>query len=378
MPMLVEKKSLRRFLFVYIVSTYLLLSIGTFFYYKMSYQAVIGKNTVMMKKDLEHFISTNQMKHFLRTGKRPKYEGAPIAIYIDSRYYTGNFEPKAIDLQSEHYVEGNTLYYISKEHKRWGNIHFVTYVNISEALTELQTKLAFFLLFSSLFILVMALILGKIFIRPMKKTIDSLENFIADATHEINTPISNILINIEMSKELYPEVTKSEEYQKIETSAHRISKIFKDLSFVRLNHQEKKNLEVLQINKIVEERIQFFDTLIKNKELKVNIKMEEKEFYMDKEDFIRMVDNLLSNAIKYSPLQGKLSISLNTCLEIRNTGKIQNKENILKKYHRENKAEGGFGLGLYIIQKICIRYSFTFSIENDGEEVIAKICMLTS
>lgn len=351
MPMLVEKKSLRRFLFVYIVSTYLLLGIGTFFYYKMSYQAVIDKNTVMMKKDLEHFISTNKTKHFLRTGKRPEYEGVPIAIYIDSRYYTGNFEPKAIDLQSEHYVEGNTLYCISKEHKRWGNIHFVTYVNISKALTALQTKLAFFLLFSSLFILVMALILGKIFIRPMKETIESLENFIADATHEINTPISNILINIEMAKELYPEVAKSEEYQKIETSAHRISKIFKDLSFVRLNHQEKKNLEVLHIDKIVEERIQFFDTLIKNKELKVNIKIEEKEFYMDKEDFIRMVDNLLSNAIKYSPLQGKLSISLNTCLEIRNTGKIQNKENILKKYHRENKAEGGFGLGLYIIQK---------------------------
>ena len=376
MRMLVEQKSLRRFLLVYLLSTFFLLGMGAFFYYKMSYQSLLDIRTTIMKKNLDTFITLNQKKHFLRTGEDPEYQDIPVAIYIDKKYHMGNFEPKGIHLEREHYVDGTKLYTINKEHKRWGEIHFVSYVDIGHEVKILQRNIIIFLCVSALFIILIALILGKIFIRPMKETIDSLENFIADATHEINTPISTILLNVELSKELNPNLETSEEYHKITTSAKRLSKIFKDLSFLRLNHHAKQNLEHLQVDEVLRERVDFFGTLLRNKQLKLETDIDKKELFIDKEDLVRMIDNLLSNAIKYSTPQGRIFISLHHCLEVRNKGQIKDKKHIVKKYHREDKSEGGFGLGLYIIQKICTHYGFMFSLENHEDEVVAKICML--
>ena len=372
--MLVEKKSLKRFLIVYILSTFLLLGIGSFFYYKMNYQSLISKHTMLMNSTLETFISKNKNTHFLRTKKNPEYANLPVAVYVDGHYYMGNFQPKNIDLKREHYVKDAKLYHINKEHKRWGNIHFVTYVNIGEEIDTLKRNILFFMLFSLVFIVFIAFVLGKIFIRPMKETIESLENFIADATHEINTPISNILINIEMSKELYPQLASTEEYKKIETSAYRLSKIFKDLSFVRLNHAQKKSIVPLEVDTVLKERMIFFNTLMQNKALRVESNIENKVLSIDKEDLIRIIDNLLSNAIKYSPVKGRLFVVLTECLEIHNEGSIKDEKKVLKKYHRENRSEGGFGLGLYIIQKICDRYHFVFHLSTKANKVVAKVC----
>ncbi len=374
--MLVEQKSLRRFLLVYLLSTFFLLGMGAFFYYKMSYQSLLDVRTTIMKKNLDAFMALNQKKHFLHTDEDPEYQDIPVAIYIDNKYHMGNFEPDNIHLEREHYLDGTKLYTINKEHKRWGEIHFVSYSDIAKELGTLQRNIIIFLCVSALFIILIALILGKIFIRPMKETIDSLENFIADATHEINTPISTILLNVELSKELNPELGTSEEYRKIKTSAKRLSKIFKDLSFVRLNHQAKQNLEYIQVDEVLRERIDFFGTLLTNKQLTLKTDIAKKELLIDKEDLVRIIDNLLSNAIKYSTPKEYIYISLHVCLEVRNKGQIQDKKHIVKKYHREDKSEGGFGLGLYIIEKICTRYGFTFSIENYEDEVVAKICML--
>ena len=62
------------------------------------------------------------------------------------------------------------------------------------------------------------------FLKPMRDTLNSLENFIRDATHEMNTPISVILTNIEMLK---MKNTDFKELRRIEFSAKRLEKIFK-------------------------------------------------------------------------------------------------------------------------------------------------------
>jgi two-component system OmpR family sensor kinase len=78
---------------------------------------------------------------------------------------------------------------------------------------------------------------------------------------------------------------------------------------------------------------------------------------------------LISNAKKYS--NKFIEIKLNReFLSIRNDGKIENIKNIADKYVRENKNEGGFGIGLYIVNKICKNYGFDFNIKNNnGVEV---------
>jgi len=239
--MLVEKKSLRRFLFVYILSSLFLLSIGTSLYYKINNQLIINTNLTTMKKYIDKFIETNKKSYFLFNHTTPDYLDSYLAIYINKNFVVGNFKVSNQDIfTKESFLDSDRLYFIHKEHKKWGEVYFVTYKNIQKERCKLQFSIALFFIFSTLFIIFISFILGKIFLKPMKNTIESLENFITDATHEINTPISNILINIEFIREFYPEYKNIEEFKKIETSALRISQIFKDLSFLKLEHNQEK------------------------------------------------------------------------------------------------------------------------------------------
>jgi two-component system OmpR family sensor kinase len=375
--MLVEKKSFKRFLVIYISSTMFLLSVGVYLYYKVNYQFIINSNISSMKSTIEKFIKLNHNNHLLKSGVKPDFNKIPIAIFVEGIYRTGNFKPIGIDLEKEYTIVKDSLYYINTEQKKWGELYFVTYKNIKEEVDSLRSRIVVFFLFSIVFIIFISYILGKIFLKPMRDTIKSLENFISDATHEINTPISNIIINIELIRELYPDFKSNEEFSKVENSVFRISKIFKDLSFIKLHHKQKKEILNVDVKDILEDRLEFFKALIENKKLQLSINIESKELLIDKEDLIRVIDNLLSNAIKYTKMGSNIDINLtNEYFEVINSGNIKNSENIKNKFVRENRDEGGFGLGLYIVEKICNTYGLKFSIESLDNKVITKVLFI--
>ncbi len=374
-----EKASLKRFLLTYIVSTIFLLGSGMYFYYKFSYQQILHNAIDTMKNNINLFIHTNRQKTaFLHNNTKPVYLDFPIAVYVNHHFKAGNFTPKNIDLFQSIIQDGTTIYYIHNEHKIWGDIYFVTYKNIKDDIARLQKELILFFLFSLLFISIISYILGKIFLNPMKKSITLLENFITDATHEINTPISNILINIELAKELYPALANTQECKRIENAAFRISKLFKDLSFIQLGYKEQKHIQTVAVDEVLQERIAFFETFIKNKNLLLHQNIKPLTIAIDLEDLIRLIDNLLSNAIKYAPPNSHIHIELSQCLTIINSGTIANTKDAVKKFVRQNKNEGGFGLGLYIVDKICRHYNFEFSLQTSNSKVYAKVCFNTA
>ena len=372
--MLAEKKSLRRFLAVYIVSTILLLGAGTYFYYEVSLQSVVEKNILKLKSDVEKFVTINMEKRVFKTGNNPQYDGYKIAVYRDGEYFFGNFYKKDLDIKQEHILENNTLYYIDSEKKKWGELTVVSYIDINEQISGLKKNIFLFLFISVVFIIFIATLLGKIFLKPMKESIESLESFIGDATHEINTPISSVLINIELLKEIYPDFNKIEELRKIESATFRISKVFKDLSFVKLNHKQKKEIIKVDIDMAIKERLEFFSTFIDNKKISLLLSIEPVQLNIDKEDLIRLIDNLISNAIKYTKPKGSIDITLKQNLfRVVNDGEIKDTKKITNKFFRENRDEGGFGLGLYIVDKICKYYNFRLKIYTKDKKVHSEI-----
>jgi two-component system OmpR family sensor kinase len=84
--MSVEKESLKRFLFIYIFSTFLLLGIGGYYYYKVSYQSLINQKILSIKKDIEKFIEVNRNKFIIKDGIKPNYLLKPLAIYVNKVY----------------------------------------------------------------------------------------------------------------------------------------------------------------------------------------------------------------------------------------------------------------------------------------------------
>ena len=289
------KSSLYRFLALYLFSTFLLLGVGEFFYYQNIKKRILKTELQKLPPKIQLLvIEDNELKLF--------------------------------------------LLYHSKEFQKF------------------KKTLLIFTFFIVMFIIFISILLGKIMLKPLKDNIKNLENFIRDATHEMQTPLAIINSNIEM---LELKGIKTKELKRIEDASKRLSTIFNQLKFLNLKSSNPINLD---IDKILKERLEFFG--LDGEVKKCNIKI-------DKEELIRIFDNILSNAKKYH--KKYIKVSLKNCIfEVRNDGEIKNISKIKTKFFRENEEEGGFGIGLFIVDEICKKYGFKFEIIST-DEVIVRI-----
>ena len=128
---------------------------------------------------------------------------------------------------------------------------------------------------------------------------------------------------------------------------------------------------------LVEERMAYFTSMSEVKNLNIILNIQSNVvLQMDKNDAFRLVDNLISNAIKYNKHGGVLEVILNQeKLMVKDTGigiEAEDLKQIMQRFKRVNKSEGGFGIGLHIVSQVCESYTFDLKIEsivNKGTEV---------
>lgn len=339
---------------------------GEWFYYKYAVHKIYDEQTNNVLNELKLAMPQSMFGFRFFNNK----SDINISIYRNKVLIYGH---DVRTKNSECWMDNNIIYCHYELPRRWGKIEFVGYKRFDlKPVTRLKKELFIFSVVVLTVIILIAFILGKIFLKPVKDAILSLENFIRDATHEMNTPISIINTNMEMLE--MKNITYIE-FERIKSATDRLEKIFKDLTYVRINHEIKtKNIQKLNICELIEKRLNIFETIIDKKKIKM-IKICENIFIKaDKEDIIRIIDNLFSNAFKYAPINTEVQIILkNGILKVSNQGEIKNIKKITEKFYRENKSEGGFGLGLYIVRKICNYYGFEFNIENKNRFVQSSV-----
>lgn len=369
-----EKRSLFRFLAIYLSSTVSLFLLGTFIFYGFQKHQIIDKQNSELTLEAEKLTQQLRVLHgsFGKELHYPQTKNFQTAIYnLDKEYIFGTFNPKEVRWNREYYQKEGKLYYIRKiEPYYLGTAFAVVAQPLNQAPLNVlfNTSLLFLLVVTSLLTL-LALFLGKLFIAPMRESIETMNKFIEDTTHELNTPISTILTNIELLSTLY-RCEGEKEMQRIEMASQTLSRLYEDLTYLKFNHNYHRELVELNISALVEERIQLFHTLIEAKELRVEKELEESVLLtIDRNDAIRLIDNLLSNAIKYNQKKGLLAVKLSsTKLTVTNDGLGIKKEEIpliRNRFRRANKSEGGFGIGLDIIAQVVKRYGFKFTIESN-------------
>lgn len=246
-----------------------------------------------------------------------------------------------------------------------GVYHIVIKENIyHDIITKLTEKLIFyfFLIYST--IAVIGYYLASLFISPIINERKKLNNFIKDTTHELNTPITAILMSTGKDAPL-----TQKNLQRINLSAKRISEIYKDLVYLFLQDSNNKpHIEELQLDKIIEQQLEYFQSFSQKKRLTINSKLEPTTFKIDKENFSRLFNNLISNAIKYNKIGGFINITLKDSTLIIEDGGIGIKKDRLKdifnRYYRGTKEQGGFGIGLNIVYHICKTYNIEIEVES--------------
>ena len=369
-----ERRSLVRFLAIYLSSTLILFALGSYMFYNFQKHQII--DTQNSKLQLEAEKIAQRLRELHQTFKQPLlYPNNPSfnsAIYtLDKGYVFGTFKPKKIEWNKEFYKEKEKLFYLHalKPYYLGASYLLVSKDFDPKPLNTLVNMLLLFLIGAGVLFTLLGLFLGRLFIAPMKESIELMNRFIQDTTHELNTPISTILTNIELLDTIY-NCEGQKEMRRIEMASKTLSRLYEDLTFLKLNHNYHRAVESLNISELLNNRIEFFHTLIEAKNIKIiknidpNISLE-----IDKNDALRLLDNLLSNAIKYNHKFGKLEVTLiANRLEVQNDGHGIKKENISliqKRFRRANSSEGGFGIGLDIIGQVVKRYNFTFTIHSD-------------
>jgi signal transduction histidine kinase len=184
----------------------------------------------------------------------------------------------------------------------------------------------------------------------------ALKDFTENASHEIQTPVSIISVNLEeMLQHNIPEET----FQLIvntQQTLKRLSDLNKHLLLLtKIENRQFSSDEEIDISSYIESKIVEFTPLIKSKNLKVEVTTDGVfEVRMSPELVDILLNNLLTNAVKYNSINGNIYIEISKSeLKICNSGAANKltSETIFNRFTKENSQS--FGLGLAIVKQIC-------------------------
>ena len=373
-----ERRSLVRFLVIYLASTLLLFSLASWIFYTSTKHHLLDTQKEMLKYEAQKIKSTLRLLHQSNDTVLyyPNHPKITSTIYNkDKVYIFGSVSSK----HSLDYRASDRLYIqMDIEPYYLGVAYLLTSKKIDYTPIEnLEKNILFFMLLAGLFFSVLGYFLGRLFVAPMRQSIEKMNHFIQDTTHELNTPISTILTNIEMLETFGRCEENSTELKRIEIASKTLSRIYDDLTYLNLNHQYHREIILLNFSELLRERVVYFSAMAEAKGLNWILKVDDEVMReIDKNDALRLIDNLISNAIKYNKHKGVLAITLkHEILRVKDTGiGIESKElgQILQRFKRANSSEGGFGIGLHIVSQVCQNYDFKLhidSVENEGTEV---------
>ena len=375
-----EKKSFFSFLALYLGSSFILMLIALFFYYQNEKTLYLD----LVKSNMQNIVSkvSNEIiiSHMLDVEfNRDIYlnnQDYKISFYDkDKNLLFGNLDEK-LNFEQNFYNDEEKLIIVDSSTVGHLGIWYIALKDNSLKEKISNLKLNIFLIFL-IFYTIIAIVswsLAKLFLKPIKNERERLNNFIKDTTHELNTPISAIIMSCEDDN-----LTKKQ-LDRIKFSAKRVSEIYKDLTYIFLGNIEKKSLDKIDLSKVIKEEIINFEPMIARKRLKININIEEFFYEINKDDFIRLFNNLFSNAIKYNKTEGNIDIILqNRELIIKDSGIGISKDkikDIFNRYYRATNQSGGFGLGLNIVNMICKTYNIKIDVqssENIGSTFTLKL-----
>jgi two-component system OmpR family sensor kinase len=374
-----EKRSLLRFLLLYLSTTFILFSLASWLFYISGKHQILDRQSESLKYEAEHLQSQLRALHHSNALRLvyPSDQHIKSAIYdLDKHYIFGSFEKAPLldqlnDKTKLYMVEHVEPYFL-------GAAYLLVSKDIDHApIAALQRDILIFMCIAGIIFIISGYYLGKLFVAPMRDSLKQMNRFIQDTTHELNTPISTILTNIEMIETFSKAEEKSTELKRIEIASKTLSRIYDDLTYLNLNHQYHREIVTLNMSKLLEERIIYFTSMIEAKRLETilhitpNILLQ-----IDKNDAIRLIDNLVSNAIKYSKTKGTLTVTLNQeMFSVKDTGIGIKKEDmgmILQRFKRAQNSEGGFGIGLDIVNQVVNAYNAKLEIRSEikkGTEV---------
>ena len=372
-----EKSSLVRFLALYFVLvTMLLLLLGIFYY--QSQEKLMFSNQRTQLSDHAN-LQVKALKHLHNHLKKdaiyPRNYKFNSAIYdIEGKKIFSTLENEKIDFDKEIYRAGNSIHFVKNLDDYYLGAKYL-FIEVPEDFSWKDETMSNIATFGTLTLIVLAIFgffFVKIFLKPMKHSIMLLDDFIKDTTHELNTPISAILANVEMMDMSTMSEKNQKKLSRINVAAKTVSHLYQDLTYLTLNHNRESKDEWIDLKQLIKDRVEYFAILAGSKKIDFELDLNDSALFIDGVKIARVLDNLISNAIKYNRRNGSIYIVLRkTHLSVRDTGigiETEKVMEIFERYTRFNSSEGGFGIGLNIVKSIIEEYQLQIDVNSVVEE----------
>jgi signal transduction histidine kinase len=227
---------------------------------------------------------------------------------------------------------------------------------------------------------------------PIQAAWEKQQQFVADASHELRSPITGIHSNAELMLR-HPQQTIEEQSHRITTimkESSRMTKLISSLLTLARSDADKAELQLapLDFSEVVEAVAEHFKPLedINNVSLTIQVK-KGIELVADRERLHQLIVILLDNAFKYTPEGGQIFLSCDhddkyALVVVQDSGcgiAAEHIPHIFDRFFRGDKArsrdKGGTGLGLAIAKWIVEKHGGKISVESPGKGTTFQVAI---
>jgi len=215
--------------------------------------------------------------------------------------------------------------------------------------------------------------------------IHTLRSFIADAAHELHTPLTTLRANLDLSVD--DDQNRADYLETAQTQVLRLQALVDSLLDLSRIEAGKLSLRKLPISKIIMDSASKYSGSTSAAGVSLQLNSIPDDIYVigDELQIRRALNNVLDNALKFTPANGTITLQLDTeghyaRIIVKDNGvgiPPEDLPDIFKRFHRGRNAAGypGSGLGLAIVKAIVDQHGGEVKIESDTQGTMVTILL---
>ena len=198
-----ETRTLLGFSFLYSFLVLVILGVVSFLYYQFQKDLMLqekrqllqnySNDLVVRLKDLHVNIDKNNIY--------PRDERFNSAIFdSDKKKIFSTLESDDVSLDDIIYLSDNQIHFIKEPESYYLGSKYIIVEVADDGIwfEEIRYKIGIYFLLAFIFMMILGYFILKQVLKPMRDALHLLDRFIKDTTHELNTPVTAIITNIEM------------------------------------------------------------------------------------------------------------------------------------------------------------------------------------